>query len=166
MTTVMVPEFALSAAQGIVRDVESEQIAQFDSEAICLAKDICILVQAKMRTAIAGVEQALDTGIDETELRQLRLQFGALPAIRKVLERLAEMDGGESSGAPTMVSFTMAFTGMVRELLAMASLMEKLIAKDASVRPIDWNKVAEVQAAHARGETAPFRWQDKDAATN
>ena len=120
--------------------------------------DVCNFIQTLLRTARSSIESTLSQGVDAKALAaRYERAVSTLDTVKGAVSRvLAKLKG---SRLPSRGEVLIArYEDLDTDLASLRQLLQEALEKARKpLRPIDWQRVREVEEAYDRGETKPFR---------
>jgi flavin-binding protein dodecin len=151
-------ETAIAAGTAESLDRAFASVEELSAEDVQSALDVCDFIQTRFRKARESIESALCQGVDAKAFaakyeRAVGTLDSVMGAVSRVLERLK--GGRLPVRGEELISRYQNLNAVLANLRQF--LLEALSRAKNPLRPIDWQRVREVEEAYARGETKPFR---------
>ncbi len=147
---------AAGTTESLDRVVESAE--DLSAEDVRTALDVCDFIRAMFKKSRTSIERALSEGIDaKAFVARYERTVGTLDtvqgAVNRVLTRL------KRSALPILGEELLSrYEDLDAEIASLRRLLHEALEKaKRPLRSFDWQHAREVEEAHARGETKPFR---------
>lgn len=151
-------ETAIAAGTAESFDRVFANIEELSVEDVETALDVCDFIQTRFRKARASLERALCQGVDAKAFAaKYERTFNTLDSVMEAVNRvLVSLQNGRlpASEEKLISRYQVLNTDLAN---FRQFLLEALEKAKKPLRPLDRQRVREVEEAYARGETKPFR---------
>jgi hypothetical protein len=155
-TATVFPDLAVGLVEKMAEAFGDHKVQELPPEEIAAATSICRAIRHLFTAARHSVERSLSEGVDvKAFTARYDPTLSSLELISVSVARVAASAGPAPDLAGEFLSELRALGGDVADLQHL--LGEALSKAKAPLRPIDWDRVREAEAAYARGETKPVR---------
>jgi hypothetical protein len=156
LCATFVPDLALGFAEKMSATVEKvEEFSESDGETAVLACQFLQMLFAKARNSI---ESMLSEGV---EARSFVTQYERTAAELADIATAIEQAVARSRSRPARAmanAFIANYQALGQEIESLRQMLVEALAKAKAIpRPIDWQRVQEVEAAYQQGATKPFQ---------
>jgi hypothetical protein len=156
--TARSPDLAMRFFEGLTQSLASSDFTQWNAEQISRVISLCREAQRLTRSARRSVQLRLNKGVEAKEFVK---RFSELHIILSdCLSRISRIvEKGRDWALPTLAEgWIKEWQAVGREMAALNHLLNEALAKATPTQmPLDWERIHEVEAAYARGETRPFQ---------
>jgi hypothetical protein len=153
----MVSDLAVGFAETMARTLERGRVEELTPEEVSTALQMCGVLQDLFNRARRSIEEELSRGVDARAFAARYEQAVAeLEAVLAATRRVV-MNARTDLLPPSAEQFVSSYRALLDDMLSLHRFLAEAVAKASlPVRPIDWQRVQEAEAAYARGETKPF----------
>jgi hypothetical protein len=154
-TTTMLPGRFVETMADML---ETGSVQEMTSEEVSVAISMCVLLQGIFSRARRAIEEGLSQGVDGCEfVAKYERAVTDLEEVLTTAQRVVAK-ARMSPLSPSVELFISNYGALMDDMLSLRQFLAEAVAKAKQpVRPIDWNRVQEAEAAYARGETKPFQ---------
>ncbi len=151
-------ETAIAAGTAESLDRIFASVGELSAEDVDTTLTVCNFIQTLFRTARASIESDLRQGVDAKAFAaRCERAISTLDIVKGAVSRvLARLKGSHlPARGDELIS---RYQDLDTDLASLRQfLLDALEKAKKPLRPIDWQRVREVEEAFARGETKPFR---------
>jgi hypothetical protein len=161
-TATMLPDLAVGFAETMVSTFETRRVEELTPEEISTAIRMCVFLQDLFAQARRSIAEGLSQGVDAGEFAtKYQRAVTDLEAVLTTAQRVVTK-ARTSPLPPAAEQFVSSYRALMDDMLSLRQFLADAVAKaKLPVRPIDWKRVQEAEAAYARGETNPFQRSPK-----
>lgn len=151
-------ETAIAAGTAESLDRIFASVEELSAEDVDTTLAVCNFIQTLFQRARASIENALRQGVDaKAFVARYERAVSTLDTVKGAINRvLARLKGSRlPARGKELIS---RYEDLDTDLASLRQfLLEALEKAKKPLRPIDWQRVREVEEAYVRGETKPFR---------
>jgi hypothetical protein len=164
-TATILPNLAVGFAEKMAHAFEIGRVEELAPEEVSTAIRLCAVLQDLFAQTRRSIAAELSQGV---EARGFAAKYERavidLEAVLKVTQRVVTK-ARTNSLPPPAEQFVSSYRALMDEMLSLHRfLAEAVETAKRPVRPVDWKRVQEAEAAFARGETKPFQRSSKKEA--
>jgi hypothetical protein len=158
----MVPDLAFEFAETMADAFETRKVEELTSEEVSAAIFACHFLRHLFTMARRSIEECLCAGIDAKAFAaRYEKAIVDLEAILGTVERVVTR-AQTTPLPPPAEQFISNYRALMDDILNLRQFLVEAVAKaKLPVRPIDWKRAQEAEAAYARGETRPIQRSSK-----
>jgi hypothetical protein len=161
-TATIFPDLAVGCAQTLANTLETVGVEELAPEEVLTAIRMCAFLQDLFAQARQSIIERLSQGVDARAFaaryeRVVSDLEAALTTTQRVVTKART-----TPLPPTPEQLISNYRALMDDMLSLHQFLAAAVAKaKLPMRPVDWNRVQEVKAAYARGETKPFQRSPK-----
>lgn len=151
-------ETAIAAGTAESLDRIFASVEELSAKDVHTALVVCDFIQTLLRTDRASIESVLSRGVDAKAFAaRYEYAVGTLETIKEAVSSV--LARWKESRLPALGEELISrYEDLNTDLANLRQfLLQALEKAKKPLRPIDWQRVREVEEAYARGETKPFR---------
>jgi hypothetical protein len=157
-TATVLPDMALQFAERMSEALEPGRVEELSVQEVSAAILTCSFLRNLFSMVRQSIETALSDGVDAKSFAAKYER--AVPELDKIMATTARVvqKARTSHLPPPTEELVTNYQALGEALADLRHFLVEVLAKvKAPVRPIDWTRVQEAEAAYARGETKPFQ---------
>jgi hypothetical protein len=161
-TATMFADLAVGFAETMAKTFEMGRVEELTPEEVSTAIRMCVFLQDLFAQARRSIAEALSQGVDARAFAAKYEQAVTdLEAVLTTAQRVVTK-ARTSPLPPPAEQFISSYRALMDDMLSLHEFLAEAVAKaKLPVRPIDWKRVQEAEAAYAKGETKPFQTAPK-----